>query len=132
VTWHPEPLEETLNWVLLPPGMYSQPLPIAYIPIWEFNRHGGPETFGFAPFGSVAEIPPAHGMLAHITDTDVDLYRPDLDPDLSFICGYHAVEGASDGRYAAWKQAALTCGARILDGGDELQVSGAELGRAAI
>jgi hypothetical protein len=29
VTWHPEPLEETLNWVLFPPGMYSQPLPIA-------------------------------------------------------------------------------------------------------
>jgi hypothetical protein len=108
VTWHPEPLEETLNWVLFPPGLYSQPLPIAYIPLWEFNRHGGPETFGFAPFRGFADIPPAHGMIAHITDTDVDLYRPDADPDLSFICGYHAVEGTTDGRYAAWTQAALT------------------------
>jgi hypothetical protein len=108
VTWHPEPLDETLNWVLFPPGMYSQPLPIAYIPLWEFNRHGGPQTFGFAPFRSFADIPHAHGMLAHITDTDVDLYRPDLDPDLSFICGYHAVEATTDGRYAAWKRAVLT------------------------
>ncbi len=108
VTWHQQPLNETLSWVLFSPGMYSQPLPIAYIPLWEFNRHGGPETFGFAPFGSFADIPQAHGMVAHITDTDVDLYRPDVDPDLSFICGYHAVEGTTDGRYAAWKQAALT------------------------
>jgi hypothetical protein len=46
-------------------------------------------------------------MIAHITATDVDLYRPDVDPDLSFICGYHAVDGATDSRYAAWKQAAL-------------------------
>jgi hypothetical protein len=108
VTWHPELLKETLNWVLFPPGMYAQPLPIAYIPLWEFNRHGGPETFGFAPFGGFADIPPAHGMIAHVTDTDVDLYRPDVDPDLSFICGYHAVNGATDSRYTAWKQAALT------------------------
>lgn len=108
VTWHPEPLTETLNWVLFQPGMYFQPLPVAYLPIWEFNRHGGPETFGFAPFRSFAEIRQAHGMVAHITDTDVDLYRPEVDRDLSFICGYHAVEGTTDGRYAAWKKAALT------------------------
>lgn len=76
VTWHPEPLDETLNWVLFGPGMYSQPLPVAYLPIWEFHRHGGPEAFGFAPFRSFAEIPHAHGMVAHITDTDVDLHRP--------------------------------------------------------
>lgn len=107
VRWHPEPLDETLNWVLFQPGMYCQPLPIAYIPIWEFNRHGGPEAFGFAPFRSFAEIPQAQGMVAHITDTDVDLYRPGGDRGLSFICGYHAVEGIADGRYAAWKQAAF-------------------------
>jgi hypothetical protein len=76
--------------------------------MWEFNRHGGPQTFGFAPFRGFTEIPQAHGMVAHIRDTDVDVYRPDVDPDLSFICGYHAVEGATDGRYAAWKRAALT------------------------
>ncbi|MGH3976274.1 MAG: hypothetical protein ACRDS9_23565, partial [Pseudonocardiaceae bacterium] len=83
------------------------PLSIAYLPIWEFNRHGGPEAFGFAPFRSFAEIPQAQGMVAHVTDSDVDLYRPGLDRDLSFITGYHAVEGTTDGRYAAWKQAAL-------------------------
>ncbi|MGH3565961.1 MAG: hypothetical protein ACRDRH_07995 [Pseudonocardia sp.] len=87
------------------PGMYSQPLPIAYLPIWEFNRHGGPEAFGLFPFRSFAAIPQAHGMVAHITDTDVDLHRPGVDRDLSFIAGYHAVEGIADGRYAAWKQA---------------------------
>ncbi len=85
--------------------MYSQPLPIAYLPIWEFNRHGGPEAFGLFPFRSFAAIPQAHGMVAHITDTDVDLHRPGVDRDLSFIAGYHAVEGIADGRYAAWKQA---------------------------
>jgi hypothetical protein len=108
VRWHGEPLAETLTWVLLPPGMYSQPLPVAYVPKWEFNRHGGPETFGLAPFRSLAETPQAQGMVAHITETDVDLYRPDVDRDLSFICGYHAIGGTSDGRYALWKQAALT------------------------
>jgi len=114
VSWHPELLVETLNWVLFQPGMCSQPLPIAYIPIWEFNRHGGPETFGFIPFRGFTDIPPAHGMVAHISDTDVDLYRLDIDPDLSFICGYHALEATTDGRYAAWKQAALTTRALLL------------------
>jgi hypothetical protein len=47
-------------------------------------------------------------MIAHITDTEVDLYHPDLDPHLSFICGYHAIEATADARYATWKQAALT------------------------
>jgi hypothetical protein len=107
VTWHPEPLDETLNWVLFGPGMYSQPLPVAYLPIWEFHRHGGPEAFGFAPFRSFAEIPHAHDMVAHITDIDVDLHRPGVDHDLSFIAGYHAVEGTTDGRYAAWRRAAF-------------------------
>lgn len=108
VRWHSEPLEETLTWVLLSPGMYFQPLPVAYVPMWEFNRHGGPETFGLAPFRSFAETPHVHGMVVHITETDVDLYRPDADRDLSFICGYHALAGTVDGRYAAWQQAALT------------------------
>ena len=63
VRWHSEPLEETLTWVLLSPGMYFQPLPVAYVPMWEFNRHGGPETFGLAPFRSFAEIPPSMAWL---------------------------------------------------------------------
>jgi hypothetical protein len=94
--------------VLLPPGMYFQPLPVVYVPRWEFTRHGGPETFGLAPFRGFAETPQAYGMVARITETDVDFYRPDVDRDLSFICGYHALEGSTDGRYAAWQQAALT------------------------
>lgn len=114
VTWHPMPLEETLQWVLFPAGMYSQPLPIAYIPIWEFNRHGGPETFGLTPFQDLAETPHAHDMIAHITDTDVDLHRPGIDPDLSFIAGYHSVDGHTDGRYATWKNAALDTGQILL------------------
>jgi hypothetical protein len=108
VRWHSGPLEETLTWVLLPPGMYFQPLPVVYVPIWEFNRHGGPETFGLAPFRSFAETRHAHRMVAHITETDVDLHRPDVDRDLSFICGYHALEGTADGRYGAWQRAVLT------------------------
>jgi hypothetical protein len=107
VTWNPELLDETLNWILFGPGLYNQPLPIAYVPIWEFNPHGGPEAFGLSPFRSFAEIPYAQGMVAHVTDTDVDLYRPDVDHDLSFIGGYHAAEGTTDSRYIAWKQAAL-------------------------
>lgn len=114
VTWHREPLDETLKWVLFRPGMYFQPLPIAYLPTWEFNPHGGPEAFGFAPFRSFAEIPQAQGMVAHITDTDVDLYRPDVDRDLSFITGYHAVDGTTDDRYIAWKQATLNTGQLLL------------------
>lgn len=114
VTWHPEPLDETLNWILFGPGLYNQPLPIAYVPIWEFNPHGGPEGFGLSPFRSFAEIPHAQGMVAHVSDTDVDLYRPGVDHDLSFIGGYHAVEGTTDGRYIAWKQAALNTGQLLL------------------
>jgi hypothetical protein len=121
VRWHPESLGETLTWVLLPPGMYFQPLPLVYVPRWEFNRHGGPEIFGMAPFRSFVETPHVPGMVAHITETDVDLYRPDVDCDLSFICGYHACEGTTDGRYAAWQQAALTARRLLLvTGGQEM------------
>jgi hypothetical protein len=124
VRWHPEPFEETLTWVLLPPGMYFQPLPIVYVPRWEFNRHGGPETFGLAPFRSFAEIPQAQGMVAHITETDVDFYRPHVDRDLSFICGYYAGEGSTDGRYAAWQQAALTARRLLLFTGNREMPTG--------
>ncbi|MCA1702110.1 MAG: hypothetical protein LC808_02110 [Actinobacteria bacterium] len=125
VRWHPEPLEETLNWVLLPPGMFFQPLPVVYVPRWEFNRHGGPEACGLAPFRSFAETYQAHGMVAHITETDVDLYRPDVDRDLSFICGFHALEGTTDGRYAAWQQAALTARRLLLITGSREMPTGA-------
>jgi len=133
VRWHPEPLEETLTWVLLPPGVYFQPLPIVYVPRWEFNRHSGPETFGLAPFRSFGEIPRAQGMVAHITETDVDFYRPNVDRDLSFICGYHALGGTADSRYAAWQQTALTArrlllitGSREMPTGTTVQASGPE------
>lgn len=133
VRWHPEPLQETLTWVLLPPGMYCQPLPIVYVPKWEFNRHGGPETFGLAPFRSFAKTPQAQDMVAHVTETDVDFYRPNVDRDLSFICGYHALEGTADGRYAAWRQAALTArrlllitGSREMPTGTTVQAVGPE------
>jgi hypothetical protein len=94
--------------------MYSQPLPVVYVPVWEFNRHGGPEAFGLAPFRGFSEVPLARGMVAHLTETDVDLYRPDVDRDLSFICGYHAIGGITDGRCAMWRQAALTAGRLLL------------------
>jgi hypothetical protein len=107
--------------------MYFQPLPVVYVPRWEFTRHGGPETFGLAPFRGFAEIPQAQGMVAHITETDVDFYRPDVDRDLSFICGYYALEGTADGRYATWQQAALTARRLLLITGRREMPTGASV-----
>jgi hypothetical protein len=101
VTWHPVPLDETLGWILFPPGLFNQPLPVVYMPVWELDRHGGPDTFGLTPFHSLTRTPTAHDLIAHVSDTDVDIHRPTGDPELSFIAGYHAGDAAADGRHTA-------------------------------
>ena len=49
VHWHPEMLDQTMEWVLFPAGTFGQPYPIAYVPVWNFDHLGGPETFGLKP-----------------------------------------------------------------------------------
>ncbi|WUI01563.1 hypothetical protein OHR68_07005 [Spirillospora sp. NBC_00431] len=121
VRWHPVPTGETLNWVLLPPGAFGQPLPLAYVPQFNFTPHGGPETFGFVPTPetysevpvALADIPIARNLVGDATPTDFDLFQPRLDPGLNFVAGYHAPASESIDSFTAWQQAAHAHG-RVL------------------
>lgn len=112
--------EEALDWILFPPGAFDQPFPLAFVPQWEFNAHGGPEPFGFVRL-SDSNLPPlAQGLVARLTDTDLDLFRDD-DPDQhsGFVCGYHAGDEPRDrAAFDAWRQAACACGGLVVMAGN--------------
>ncbi|MEU8104491.1 hypothetical protein AB0C18_12305 [Nonomuraea muscovyensis] len=111
VRWHPIAPEETMNWVLLPAGIFGQPLPLAYVPQFSFTRLGGPEAFGFVPAPDrFADVPIAVGLAADVTLTDVDLFQPHLDEGLDFVGGYRPTR---DPLYRDWHAAAHSNG-RIL------------------
>ncbi|MET9340302.1 hypothetical protein [Nonomuraea sp. NPDC003804] len=108
VRWHPASPAETMDWALLPAGIFGQPLPLAYVPQFNFTRLGGPEAFGFVPAPDhIADVPIAIGLAADVTRTDVDLFQPHLDEGLDFVAGYRAIGGQM---YDAWHAAAHTSG----------------------
>ncbi|MEV4753422.1 hypothetical protein AB0K21_44365 [Streptosporangium sp. NPDC049248] len=114
VKWHPAVPKETMSWVLLPAGIFGQPLPLAYMPQFNFTHLGGPETFGFVQTPErFADVPTALGLAADVTPTDVDLFQPHLDEGLNFVGGYRVSAGATDPGYTAWRKDAHAHG-RIL------------------
>ncbi|MEV4091273.1 hypothetical protein [Streptosporangium saharense] len=114
VAWHPVAPKETMSWVLLPAGIFGQPLPLAYMPQFNFTHLGGPEAFGFVRTPEqFADVPPALGLAAEVTLTDVDLFQPHLDEGLNFVGGYRVPDGATDPGYTAWRKTAHAHG-RIL------------------
>jgi hypothetical protein len=113
-------LTETLDWVLFPPGVFGLPLPLAYVPLWEFTRHGGPEEFGFTRLDRRVMLPGAEGMTASITATDLDLVRPDEGEPDRLIAGYRAGEGSPNQRFfQGWRQSVLDAGGLIVMTGNQ-------------
>ena len=109
------PLTETLDWVLFPPGAFGLPLPMAYVPLWEFTTHGGPEEFGFTRLNRRVMLPIAEGMIASLTATDLDLVRPDAGEPDRLIAGYQAGEGSANEQFfGTWRQSVLTAGGLVV------------------
>ncbi|WP_329260760.1 hypothetical protein OG417_25010 [Actinoallomurus sp. NBC_01490] len=108
--------EDTLDWVLFPPGAFGLPLPLAYVPIWSFTPHGGPEAFGFTRLNKRVQAPFAEGMVAKLTTTDLDLVRPgEADRAIAFITGYHCGdEPANKQFFEGWRQMILDCGGLVI------------------
>ena len=108
VRWHPAPLQETMNWVLLPPGIFHQPYPVAYVPAWHFFPFGGTEAFGLVPVKSssagIAAVGMARNLAVNITRTDVDFFQPHLDNDINFVAGYRVPGGRPTSGFTAWRQ----------------------------
>lgn len=108
-------LTETLDWVLFPAGVFGLSLPMAYVPLWEFTRHGGPEEFGFTRLDRRVMLPVAEGMTASITATDLDLVRPDEGEPDRLIAGYRPGEGPPDQRFfQGWRQSVLDAGGLVV------------------
>lgn len=106
VAWHGGPPEETVTWVLLPEGFFGHPLPpLAYVPLANMKRGGGPQSFGFTDLTWFArktmQIPVAQGLEARITATDVDLIRAGHDQLPDFVAGHRALP--SDPFFPAWR-----------------------------
>jgi hypothetical protein len=117
VQWHTGPPTETMSWVLLREGTLGPSLPpVAYVPQLNLKPRGGPQAFGLASLAAFGlepmEIPATHGMVAKLTETDVDLHRPGTDLD-SYIAGYRNPGGPGDERFAEWRASAARHG-RIL------------------
>jgi hypothetical protein len=103
---------DALNWVLFPAGVFGIPFPVAYMPLWSLSMHGGPEVFGFERLNSGSIGARAVGMVANITETDLDFMRPmESDPQISFIAGYRdAAAGSPHSQFTAWRDSAIQCG----------------------
>jgi hypothetical protein len=108
-------LTETLDWVLFPPGVFGLSLPIAYVPLWEFARHGGPVEFGFTRLDRRVVIPAGEGITASVTATDLDFVRPDEGEPDRLIAGYRAGKGPIDQQFFhTWRQSVLDAGGLIV------------------
>jgi hypothetical protein len=108
-------LTETLDWVLFPPGVFGLSVPVAYVPLWEFTRHGGPGEFGFTRLDQRVIIPDAEGITASVTATDLDFVRPDEGEPDRLIAGYRAGEGLADQQFFhIWRQSVLDAGGLIV------------------
>lgn len=114
-------LTQTFDWVLFPPGAFGIPIPMAYVPLWSFTPHGGPEEFGFARLNKRIQAPFAKDLVAHLTETDLDLVRPtEADASLALIAGYRVREEPSSQEFfRAWRHAVFSSGGLVVMTGDE-------------
>ncbi|MCX4812502.1 hypothetical protein OG601_18010 [Streptomyces sp. NBC_01239] len=103
---------DALKWVLFPAGVFGIPLPVAYMPLWNLELHGGPEVFGFERLNVGSIGAQAVGMVANIAEADLDLERPtETDPQISFIAGYRdGSAGSPDSPFLPWRESAIRCG----------------------
>ncbi|MFF9309520.1 hypothetical protein ACF1BS_01250 [Streptomyces sp. NPDC014748] len=110
---------DALKWVLFPAGVFGIPFPVAYMPLWNLEVHGGPEAFGFERLDSDSIGARATGMVAELTDSDLDLMRPtESDPQISFIAGYRDNSaGSIDSQFAKWRISALKSGGIVVIAG---------------
>lgn len=131
VRWHPEIFDQTMEWVLLPAGACGQPFPIAYVPVWNFDHCGGPETFGLKPVTlrghSIGPVSVAQDLAVDVTSTDVDFFQPHLDTAINFVAGYRVPTGDPDPSFTAWRQMALRAGRVLLIAGSKDMPAGPAL-----
>jgi hypothetical protein len=118
-------ITQTFDWVLFPPGAFGIELPMAYVPRWNFTPHGGPEAFGFVPLNRRGLAPFAEGLVANLTETDLDLVRStESDPALALVAGYHVHDTPSDKEFfRTWGQAVLAASGLIVMTGDRAMPS---------
>ncbi len=117
VQWHISQPTETMTWALLREDVLGPGAPpVAYVPLLNLKAHGGPQAFGLVDLAGsgreFVEVPVTHDLAARITNTDVDLVRPDDETGV-FIAGYRPPGGPDDERFTAWRAAAARHG-RIL------------------
>lgn len=129
VRWHPEIFDQTMEWALLPAGAFGQPYPIAYVPSWNFDHLGGPETFGLVPIRlhGLSQVPRARDLAVDVTSTDVDFFQPHLDTAINFVAGYRVPAGRPDAMFTAWQNAALQTGRVLLIAGSKHMPAGPAL-----
>jgi hypothetical protein len=82
------------------------------MPLWSLSMHGGPEVFGFERLNSGYIGAQATGMVATITEADLDFIRPaERDPQISFIAGYRDDSaGSPHSQFTEWRNSAIQCG----------------------
>ncbi|MBC9719466.1 hypothetical protein H9Y04_43865 [Streptomyces sp. TRM66268-LWL] len=107
-----------LKWSLLMPGAFDIPLPVAYMPIWNLTPHGGAQAFGFTYLEVADHIPVATGMVASLSERDIDLVRPgERDPHLTLLAGFRAVSAEEREFFSQWREAVLENGAVVVIAG---------------
>jgi len=131
VRWHPEIFDQTMEWVLFPAGTFGQPYPIAYVPAWNFDHLGGPETFGLEPVTlrghGISPVPVVRDLAVDVTSTDVDFFQPHLDTAINFVAGYRVPADGPDPLFTAWQQTALQAGSVLLIAGSKDMPAGRAL-----
>jgi hypothetical protein len=111
---------ETFNWTLFKPGAFGLAVPIAYVPLWYFRRYGGPERFGFVHMGQPVELPAANGMVADLTNTDIDLIEPDARQVGEIIAGYRDSDrGLEDSFFRQWRETVVACEGLVVMTGEQ-------------
>lgn len=135
VTWRGPQRDQALSWALLREGSLGLALPLVYVPAMSFKAHGGAEAFGFTAFPPpdtpINEPAVAHGLVAELTSTDLDLIRPGEDRDLGWVCGYHAAAG--DRFFEPWRREAYRRGViLVVSGTKELPVTGPDCADRAL
>ena len=130
VAWRTDPPAETVTWVLLRENALGpQSPPAVYVPQLNLKGHGGPRALGLrslsAAGSGLVEVPETPHLAARVTETDVDLVRPDEDIG-GFVAGYRSPVPAGDELFVGWRAAAarhgrivvITGSAELLIGGD--------------
>ena len=102
---------ETFKWTLFLPGVFGLSVPLAYVPLWNFRGHGGPGKFGFTLLGERVQLPLAEGMVANLTDTDIDLIKSKESDRLGgLVAGYRDPDRQhEDSFFRQWRDEVVAC-----------------------